>query len=80
MRMSLFLFVYIYIYIVNKMEQSQDIAEESAESVNPKDQGPLAPGPFESARGEHVSTKALLKISQDMERLLDRLTTPRVLI
>ena len=49
------------------MEQPQDIVEESAESVNPKDQGPSALGPFELARGEHdvlvVSIEALFKIS-----------------
>ena len=75
--MSLFLFF----FIVNKMEQPQDTVEERAESVNPKDQGPSAPGPFEPARGEHgvpvVSTKALFKISQDMTRVLDQLTTLR---
>ena len=63
MRMSLFLFF----FIVNKMERSQDIVEESAKSVNSKDQGPLAPSPSKPARGEHdvpiVSTEALFKIS-----------------
>ena len=74
-------FYFIYIYIGNKLEQPQDTVEESAESVNPKDQDPSSPGPSESARGEHdvpvVSTEALFKISQDMARFLDRLTTPR---
>ena len=49
------------------MERSQDIIEESAISVNSKDQGPSAPSPSKSARGEHdvpsVSTEALFKIS-----------------
>ena len=62
MRMSLFLF-----FLYNKMERPQDTVEESAKSVNPKDQGPLAPGPSEPTRGEHdvpvVSTKALFKNS-----------------
>ena len=31
----------------------------------------------EPARGEHVSIEALLKISQDMARVLDQLTTLR---
>ena len=49
------------------MERPQDTVEESSESVNPKDQGPLAPGPSESTRGEHdvlvVLTEAMFKIS-----------------
>ena len=36
--------------------------------------------PFETARNEHVSTEALLKISQGMARVLDRLTAPRATI
>ena len=66
------------------MERPQDPVEESAESVNPKDQGPSAPDPSKPARGEHnvlvVSTEALLKISQDLERVLDQLTTPRAMV
>ena len=34
----------------------------------------------DSVRSEHASTKPLLKISQDMERVLDRLMAPRALI
>ena len=64
MQMSLFLFLF---YILNKMERPQDTVKESVESVNPKDQGPSTPRPFEPVRGEHdvpvVSTEALLKIS-----------------
>ena len=74
--MSLFLF-----FLVNKMERPQDTVEESVESVNPKYQGPSTPSPSKPARGEHdvpvVSTEALLKLSQDMERVLNRLTTLR---
>ena len=85
MRMSLFLFfVFCFLYIVNKMEQPQDTIEERTKSVNPKYQGPLAPGPFEPTKGEHdfhvVSTEALFKISQDMARVLDRLMDSRALI
>ena len=80
MRMSLFLF-FSFIYIVNKMEQPQDTVEESAESIDPKYQGPSAPGPCEPTRGEHdipvVSTEASFKISQDMARVLDQLMAPR---
>ena len=32
------------------------------------------------ARSEYASTEVLLKISQDMARILDRLTTPQDLI
>ena len=63
------------------MERPQDTIEESVESVNAKDQGPSAPGPSEPTIGEHdvhiLSTKALFEISQDLTRVLDRLTTLR---
>ena len=82
--MSLFIYIYIYIYIVNKMERPQDTVKESVEGVNPKDQSPLALDPSELVRVEHdvpiLSTEALFKISQDMARVLDRLTTPRASI
>ena len=64
MRMSLF-------RILFKMDQSQDAVEETTESVNPKDLNPFVSGPSNLARSEHVSTKALLKISHDMARVLD---------
>ena len=41
------------------------------------DLDPSVSGSFGSARSEHASTEALLNISQDMARVLDRLTTPR---
>ena len=66
------------------MERPQDPVEESSKSVNPKNQGPSAPDPSKPARGEHdilvVSTETLLKISQDMARVLDTLTTPRAMV
>ena len=81
--MSLFLFFFLF-YIVNNMELPQDTVKESTESSNPKDLGPSIPCPLKPDRGEHdvpiVSTKALLKISQDMERVLDRLMAPIALI
>ena len=52
--------------------------EGTTESVNPTDLDPSVSGPSDSARSEHASTEALLKISQDMERVLDRLMAPRV--
>ena len=44
------------------------------------DLGPSVFDPFGSARSEHASTEALVKISQDMARVLNRLTAPRASI
>ena len=54
--------------------------EETTESVNRMDLNPSVFGSSGSARSEHASTKALLKISQDMTRVLDQLTALRALI
>ena len=62
------------------MDRSQEAVEGTAESVNPMDLDPSASSPPDSARSEHASTKALLKISQDMARVLNRLMAPRTLI
>ena len=51
--------------------------EGTAENVNPMDLDPSISGPSDFVRSEHASTESLLKISQDMARVLDRLTTPR---
>ena len=59
------------------MDQSQDAVEETTEIVNPIDLDPFVSAPSDSTRSEHVSIKALLKISQDMARVLDRLTALR---
>ena len=53
------------------MYQSQEAVEETTESVNPMDLDPSVSSPSEPVRGEHVSTEALLKIAQDMSRILD---------
>ena len=58
------------------MDQSQEVVKETAESINPMDLDPYVFGLSDSVRSEHVSTEALLKISQDIARVLDRLTTP----
>ena len=55
------------------MDPPQEVVDETAESVNPLDQS--ASCPSDSMKNEYASTKALVKISQDMERVLDRLTT-----
>ena len=59
------------------MDPPQEAVDEIAESVNPLDQS--ASGPSDSTTNEYASTEALVKISQDMARVLDRLTTPRAL-
>ena len=64
MRMSLFC-------ILSRMDQSQEVVEETTESVNPMDLDPSVSGSSDSARSEHMSTEVLLKISQDMARVLD---------
>ena len=53
-----------------------DRPEEAAESVNPMEQGLSASEPSES-NVPNEPTEALLKISQDMARVLDRLTAPK---
>ena len=62
------------------MDQSQEAVEETTESINPMDLDPFVSSPSEPDRSEHVSTEALLKFSQDMARVLDRLTALRALI
>ena len=59
------------------MDQSQEAVEETIESVNRMDLGPSVSSSSEPVRGEHVSTEALLKILQNMARVLDRLMALR---
>ena len=73
MQMSLFC-------ILSRMNQSLEAVEETTESVDTMDLDPLVSCPSGLARSDHVSTEALVKISQDMARVLDKLTTPRALI
>ena len=58
------------------MDRPSNPAEEAAESVNPWEQELSASEPSES-NVPNEPTKALLRISQDMARVLDRLTTPK---
>ena len=53
-----------------------DRLEEVVESVNPREQELSASEPSES-NVPNEPTKALLRISQDMARVLDRLTAPQ---
>ena len=70
--------------IVIRMDQSREAVGETAEMVHPMNLNPFVSDPFELAKGEHdvpvVSIEALLKISQDMVRVLDRLTASRASI
>ena len=59
------------------MDPHQEAVDETTESINPLDQS--VSGPSDSTINEYASTKALVKISQDMARVLDRLTAPRAL-
>ena len=70
MQMSLFCLLF-------RVDQALEAMEETTESVNPMDLDPSVFGPSDFFRTEHASTKALLKISQDIARVLDRLMTPR---
>ena len=60
------------------MDRPPNPVEEAAENVNPGDQGLPASDPSEYVRSEsHVPAEpneALLRISQDMARVLERLT------
>ena len=57
------------------MDQAQEVVEGIDESVNPS---VFSPSGLD--RSDHVSTEALVKISQDLARVLDRLTAPRASI
>ena len=63
------------------MDRHPNPSEEAVESVNPGDQGLSASDPFESVKSEsQVMAKpneALLRISQYMTRVLERLTAPK---
>ena len=67
MRMSL-------ICVLSRMDPPQESVKEIVESVNPLDQ--YVYGPSDSTTNEYASNKALVKISQDMARVLDQLTAP----
>ena len=64
-----------------EMDRPLNSVEETVESVNPGDQGLAASDPSESVRSEsHAPTEpneALLRISQDMSWVLERLTAPK---
>ena len=57
------------------MDKPRDIVEEAAESVNPREQGPLAFDPFELVRSDCdipvEPIEALLNISHDIAWVLE---------
>ena len=63
------------------MDRPRDNVEEAAESVNLREQGPSTSNPSESIRSDcdipAKPTEALLKISHDMARVLERLIAPK---
>ena len=67
MRMSLFC-------VLSRMDPPQEAIDDTTESVNPLDQS--ASSLSDSTTNENASTEALVKISQDMTRVLDRLMAP----
>ena len=66
------------------MDRPLNSFEEAVESVNPGDQGLPTSDPSESIKSESHApaepNEALLRISQDMARVLERLTTLKALI
>ena len=70
----------VFIFL-NRMDRPPNPDEEAAESVNPREQGLLAFDPFELVRSEsnvpNEPMEALVKISHDMTRVLERLTAPK---
>ena len=66
---------------MNRIDCPPNSVEEVVVSVNPREQGLSAFDPSESVRSEsnvpNEPTEALLRISQDMTRVLERLTAPK---
>ena len=58
------------------MDHPSNSVEEATESINPGDQGLSASEPSESHAPVELN-EALLRISQDMARVLERLTGPK---
>ena len=63
------------------MDRPSNLVEETVESVNPGDQGLPTLDPFEYVKSESHApvepNEALLRISQEMARVLERLTAPK---
>ena len=61
-------------YVLSRMDPPHEAVDETAESIHPLDQSVSSPS--DSTTNEYASTEALVKIYQDMARVLDRLTAP----
>ena len=61
--------------LLSRMDPPQEAVDETVESVNPLDQS--VSGLSCSTTNEYAPAEALVKISQDMARVLDRLTASR---
>ena len=75
---------YVDVLVFHRMDRPPNPAKEVVESVNLGDQGLSTSDPSESVKSESNAlaepTEVLLRISQDMDRVLDRLTTSKALI
>ena len=69
------------VFVFHRMDCPPNLTEETTKSVNPGDQGLSASDPFKYFKSESNAlvelTEALLRISQDMARVLDRLTASK---
>ena len=61
--------------VLSRMDLPQEVVDKTTESVNPLNRS--ASGPSDLTKNEYASIEALVKISQDMTKVLDRLTAPR---
>ena len=75
---------YVDVLVFHRMDRPPNLAKEVAESVNPRDQGLSTSDPSESVKSESNApvkpTEALLRVSQDMARVLNKLTALKALI
>ena len=75
---------HVDVLVFHRMDRPLNPVEEAVGSVNLGDQGLSASDPSESIKSQSNApaepTEALLRISQDMARVLDRLTAPKALI
>ena len=65
----------VLVCVLSIMDPPQEAIDKTTESVNPLDQS--VSGLSNSTTNEYASIEALVKISKDMARVLDRLMTPR---
>ena len=70
------------VLVFHRMDRPPNPVKEAVESVNLGDQGLSASDPSKSVKSKSNApaepTEVLLRVSQDMARVLDKLTTPKV--